>query len=64
MAIPGVSIGLSSSPSSAINSASNFSSGLRVVVTKGVVVLTFSVLDFVNGKIAVDFASVLFGFEF
>ena len=61
IAIPGVSIGLSWSPSSAIRSASNFSSALIVVVTNGVVVFTFSVVDFVVGAIVVVFASVLFG---
>lgn len=61
IAMPGVSIGLSWSPSSAIRSASNFSSGLIVVVTRGVVVTTFSVVDFVVGAEVDVLASVLFG---
>jgi len=61
IAMPGVSIGLSWSPSSAIRSDSNFSSGLIVVVTRGVVVLTFSVVDFIVGAKVVVFTSVLFG---
>jgi len=59
IAIPGVSIGLNSSPSSAIKFASNFSSGLSVVVTKGVVVLSLSVVDPVVGAEEVDLALVL-----
>lgn len=61
IAMPGVSIGLSWSPSSAIRSASNFSSALIVVVTSGVVVFIFSVVDFVVVATDVVFTSVLFG---
>lgn len=61
IAIPGVSMGLSWSPSSAIKSASNFSSTLIVVVTNGVVVFIFSVVDFVVDATDVVFTSVLFG---
>jgi len=61
IAIPGVSMGLSWSPSSAIKSASNFSSTLIVVVTNGVVVFIFSVVDFVVDAMDVVFTSVLFG---
>lgn len=61
IAMPGVSIGLSWSPSSAIRSASNFSSALIVVVTSGVVVFIFPVVDFVVGATDVVFTSVLFG---
>jgi len=61
IAIPGVSIGLNSSPSSAIKFASNFSSGLKVVVTRGVVVLGLSVVDCVVGAGDVDLTRVLLG---
>lgn len=61
IAIPGISIGLSWSPSSAIRSASNFSSALIVVVIRGVVVFTFSVVDLVVEATFVVFVSVALG---